>query len=115
MEYVRLYTALLTHPKAEGLSDRAWRCLTLCWCYAGLHETAGRVPPEARRFVRMTPAAERELIERGWLHRNGAGWVMHDWGDHQAEVDELAEQRRKARERKRAERRRKKEASDGMA
>lgn len=112
MDYIRLYTALLTHPKAEGLSDRAWRVLTLAWLYAGQHETGGRVPPEAKRFIRMTPTSEAELSERGWLHRNGNGWVLHDWEDHQAAVDELSEIRRKARERKAAERQRRREETE---
>ena len=110
MDYIRLYTALLTHPKAEGLSDRAWRVLTLAWLYSGLHETKGKVPPGARRFVRMTSASERELVETGWIHRNGDGWVLHDWEDHQDQLDDAAELRRKARERKRAERARKRGA-----
>lgn len=110
MDYVRLYTDLLTHPKAEGLSDRAWRVLTLAWLYAGRHETDGLVPPEARRFVRMTASAERELTERGWLHRNGNGWVLHDWDHHQEQAEDIKRRRELARVRKQNERRRKGES-----
>lgn len=99
MDYVRLYTDLLTHPKAEGLSDRSWRVLTLAWLYAGRHETDGRIPPEAKRFVRMTTAAERELTDRGWLHRNGNGWVLHDWDHHQEQADAIKRRRELSRER----------------
>ena len=100
MDYVRLYTDLLTHPKSEGLSDRSWRVLTLAWLYAGRHETDGRIPPEARRAIRMTPAAERELIERGWIHKNGTGHVLHDWDHHQDQAEGIRRRRELARERK---------------
>jgi hypothetical protein len=105
MDYVRLYTVLLTHPKQERTSPRAWKALTLALMYAGQHETRGRIPPEARRALGMTPAVARELVEIGWMHVNGNGWVLHDWEEHQASLDELSEIRRKAREKKRAQRR----------
>jgi hypothetical protein len=104
VEYIRLYTRLLSHPKAEPLSDRAWRTLTLSWCYAGLHETGGHVPSAARRHVRMTDRVEQELVAAGWLRRNGDGWLIHDWDEHQEDANVLAEIRRRARERKRSER-----------
>lgn len=98
MEYVRLYTNLLTHPKQERTPPKAWKVLTLAWTYAGEHETDGHIPSEARRVLGLTPAVERQLIEIGWLHPNGHGWVLHDWDDHQVDADEV----RDARERRRA-------------
>lgn len=104
MDYVRLYTTLLTHPKQERTPPREWKVLTLAWMYAGTHETGGRIPPEARRIIGMSPAIEAKLTDLGWLHKNGSGWVLHDWEDHQAAVDEISEMRRKAREKKRRQR-----------
>ena len=110
MEFIRLYTVLLTHPKQVRTPPAAWKVLTLAWMYAGQHETGGRVPPEARQIIGMTASVEAKLVELGWMHRNGSGWVLHDWEDHQAAVDEASEMRRKARERKAAERKRRREA-----
>lgn len=93
MDFIRLYTALLTHPKQERTPPKAWKTLTLAWMYAGTHETGGRIPPEARRIIGMTAAVERELIEIGWMERNGSGWVLHDWEDHQIAVEEVRERR----------------------
>lgn len=93
MDYVRLHAKLLTHPKALSTSDKGWRTLTLAWLYAGEHETDGVVPPQAKPFIRMTPAIERELVNLGWLHRNGVGWVLHDWDDHQVTRAELESSR----------------------
>lgn len=111
-EWVRLYTSLLTHPKAEPLSDRAWRSLTLSWVYAGQHETGGHIPDAARRVLRATDRVAAELEAAGWWERNGDGWHLHDWSEHQEGVDALAEMRRRAAARKAEERRRKRE--DGV-
>jgi len=101
VEYVKLYTALLTHPKAQGLSDRAWRTLTLAWLYAGEHETGGHVPDAARPFIRSTPKAVAELEERGWWARNGTGWQLNDWDEHQETAEEIRQRRAVARDRQR--------------
>lgn len=93
MDFVKLYTTLLTHPKTARTSPRAWQTLTFAWMYAGEHETDGYVPIEAKPFIRMTSAVERELEDLGWMHRNGAGWVIHDWSDHQVTRADLDEQR----------------------
>lgn len=111
MEYVRLYTALLTHPKAAGLSDKGWRTLTLAWLYAGQHETDGHVPDEARPFIRSTKAVERELAERGWWERNGTGWVLNDWSEHQEAAAEIKRRRELAKERQARKRRAAREAT----
>jgi hypothetical protein len=93
VDYVKLWTTLLTHPKQARTSDKAWRTLTLAWMYAGEHETDGRIPPEAKPFIRLTPTIERELDELGWMHRNGHGWVLNDWADHQVDAEEVRAKR----------------------
>lgn len=111
MEYVRLYTALLTHPKQERTPPKAWKVLTLMWLYAGTHETGGRIPPEACRVVGLTSSVAAQLEEIGWMHRNGSGWVLNDWEDHQVDVDEMRERReaRRAQWRQSKQRRREEE------
>jgi len=89
MRYVRLYTDILTHEKQLATSDRAWRALTLALAYAGKNETDGHVPDHARGIVRFTPGVTRELEGLGWIHRNGSGWHIHDWDDHQPSKADL--------------------------
>lgn len=99
MRYVRLYTDILTHEKQLATSDRAWRALTLALAYAGKNETDGHVPDTARGLVRFTPATTKELSQLGWIHRNGSGWVINGWADHQETVESLDAARAKTAER----------------
>lgn len=107
MRYVRLYTELLTHEKQLATSDRAWRALTLAIVYAGKNETDGHVPDYAQSIVRFTPNTTKELEALGWIHRNGQGWIINDWADHQETTGTLAASRAKAAERARRSRERK--------
>lgn len=93
MDYVKLWTAVLTHPKWLALSDRAKTLLVQSWMYAGQAETNGHVPDSARRIIGHTPKSAVELEEHGWWHRNGSGWVLHDWTDHQVDAEDLKAQR----------------------
>lgn len=101
MRYVRLYTDLLTHEKQLAASDRAWRALTLALIFAGKNETDGHIPDYAKGMVRFTPAAVKELVGLGWIHRNGSGWVINDWADHQETTESLGASRAAAAERAR--------------
>lgn len=101
MEYVKLYTSLLTHPKALGLSASAWRLLTFAWLYAGQQETDGYVPDAAKPLLHYSKKAAEELETAGWWRRNGNGWELHDWQDHQVATDELERRRELQRERTR--------------
>jgi len=105
VDWFKVAADIGTSAKVDELSDRAYRGMTYLWGYAMRHETGGRVPPNAARIVpRVTPAVLRELEQRGFLHRNGTGWVIHDWDEHQREALKLQEDRQ--RERERAKRRR---------
>lgn len=95
MRYVRLYTDILTHEKQLATSDRAWRALTLALAYAGKNETDGHVPDHARGIVRFTPGVTRELEGLGWMSRNGSGWVINGWADHQETAESLSDARGK--------------------
>lgn len=98
MEYVRVYTDLLTLPKWQELSYRARAVLLAAWLYAGKNDTNGYVPDVARKVIDYSAAADRELQGR-WWNRNGTGWQLHDWGDHQVDAEELRADREHARAR----------------
>lgn len=97
MDYIRLYTAVLTHPKWIVLSKPARAMLVSAWMYAGLQETDGYVPDAARPLIGYSRTADTEL-EGSWWHRNGAGWDLHDWPEHQESAEELSERRKRLRE-----------------
>lgn len=115
MEFVKLYTEVLTHPKWLALSDRAKALLIQAWMYAGRAETAGYVPEAAKRVIGWSAAADREL-EGSWWHRNGAGWVLHDWDHHQLDAEEVRvrRERRQANERDRSRRYRERRRKEGQ-
>jgi hypothetical protein len=103
MDWFKVAADIGTSAKVDELSDRAYRGMTYLWGYAMRHETGGRVPPNAARIVpRVTPAVLRELEQRGFLHRNGTGWVIHGWDEHQGEALKVQEKRVRDAERKRA-------------
>jgi hypothetical protein len=100
VDWFKVEARISTNEKIDGLSDRAFRGLINLWGYATLHETGGCVPAGAARLVpRVTPRVLAELEGADFIHRNGAGWVVHDWDEYQEGVEELAERRRKAKER----------------
>jgi len=103
VDWFKVAADIGTSAKVDELSDRAYRGMTYLWGYAMRHETGGRVPPNAARIVpRVTPAVLRELEQRRFLHRNGTGWVIHDWDEHQGEALKVQEKRVRDAERKRA-------------
>jgi hypothetical protein len=110
VDWFKVQADIGSSAKVDELSDRAYRGMTYLWGYAMRHETDGRVPPNACRIVpRVTAGVMRELEEHGFLHRNGAGWVIHDWEEHQEEALRLQERKRRDAERKKDERRRSRE------
>lgn len=98
MDWLKLSVDLPDHPKVADLSDRAFRALIASWCYAARFETVdGHVPDAPSKRLGLTPAVARELEEAGLMHRNGTGWHVHDWHDHQVDADEMREKRERRR------------------
>ena len=118
MDYIRLMTNLSEHPKWLTTGHVGRSVLIGIWLYCGRMETDGYIPGPAARREGLTPKVATELEERGWLHRNGDGWHVHDWDEHQpsaiAYKEEGERRRAMARDRKRAERERKR-LRDGHA
>lgn len=112
MDWFKVVANLATSEKWDELSDGAARAIVNVWCYAARHSPKeGRVPANVHRLVpRVTPARLAELERAGWIDRNGHGWIVHDWQEHQSEAVAFERRRERDRERKAAKRR---EASDG--
>lgn len=99
MDYIRLMTCLPEHPKWVDTPPAAVKVLIQLWCYCGRNETDGYVPAQAAKREGLSKRMAGELEALGWLERNGAGWYVHDWTDHQPSKEQLARRREKARER----------------
>jgi hypothetical protein len=94
-EYVRIDVLLPDNPKLDGLSAAAKWTLVELWCYCGQHLTDGHVR-DAKWKQFGTPNIRRQLVEHGLAERNGSGYLMHDYLDHQrsrADVAGLKEKR----------------------
>ena len=109
MDWFKVDSRIATNPKIDDLTDGAYRALTYLWGHAMTHETGGRIPATASRLIpRVRPKQLAELEKNGFLHRNGDGWVIHDWEEHQRAALGIQEKKRKDVERKRAARAEKK-------
>lgn len=94
MDWFKVDASIWANPKVEDLSDRAYRAMTYVWGYAAARETDGHVPHNIDRLLpRVTPKALAELEERGFLDRNGNGWHIHDWEEHQVDPEEIRARR----------------------
>lgn len=97
-EYIRIDVQLPEHPKADELSDKAFRMLIELWCYCGRNRTDGIVTK--KRWEAAGPAKARaELVKAGLAEPADGGVVMHDYLQHQrsrAEIDELSAKRTEA-------------------
>lgn len=95
-----------TNEKVDALSDGAFRAFLNMCGYAMRHENGGRVPANATKLIqRVTAGRIRELVDKGFLHPNGTGWIIHEWDQHQAEAITWGERKRRDAARKREERR----------
>lgn len=83
MDWFKTTSSFWAHPKIAALKDRHFRVLVSLWGYSAQHDTAGHVPDFAVRLVAARPSDMAALVDAGLMHRNGNGWVIHDWDDHQ--------------------------------
>lgn len=101
-EYIRVDVLLPEHPKAEGLSDKAFRALIELWCYCARQRSDGTVP--ASRWRKVPLKVRGEIVGSGFADPllqgdPDAGVMMHGYLEHQRsreEVDELAAKRAEA-------------------
>ena len=94
--YIRLHDGMPDHPKVVGLSHAAFRLYVESICWSGRHLTDGVVPAAAmRRMGGWAPASIKELAAAGLLEIGGdAGWLIHDYTEHQRTADEVAQYRK---------------------
>lgn len=110
MPWIKLDTGFYTHPKtaellAQPRGAEAVIALQRIWCWAGESDSPqardGHVSDALLRVLGVTDKQARQLAEVGYLHRNGTGWHIHGWDEHQGA---LIERRARDRDRKRKER-----------
>ena len=112
MDWFKVEAKISSNEKVDGLSDRAFRSMIYLWAYAMDHENGGRVPANAHRLVPVvTRRALEELEGSGFIRRNGTGWEIHDWEQHQEEALAFQDRRRREAERLREYRRAQREGS----
>lgn len=75
------------HPKTLNLSDAAFRAVVELWCYSNRRRTDGRIPAGLiRRYGKDT---EGELINEGFMLKEGTAYQMHDYLKHQKSKIEI--------------------------
>ena len=88
--YIRVHDGMPGHPKIRGLSDKAFRTMVSAWCYCSEYLTDGEVVADVARDL-GTKRAWDELVSRGIAETAPAGFLMHDYLQHQRSAAEVAE------------------------
>jgi hypothetical protein len=105
----RLDDGFYAHPKVRRALDQdpmavALFALAISWS-AG-HEQDGAIPDEAMQMLAPKATARRKALkvleDGGLIHRNGSGWLLHDYLDYNYSREELEERRQRDRRRKAA-------------
>lgn len=102
MTWIKLDTSVFRNRKVLRLTDAQQLAYIRLLAWAGESADDGYLPTHAIRAIPMSPKTAEALEAADLLIRNGNGWHIHDWDDHQGS---LIERRRKDAERKRRERR----------
>ena len=107
MTWARLDDSFYSHPKVRRAlkvepAALALFAMALSWCAD--HEKDGLVTDEAMEML-MPAQSDREqalgvLDDVGLIHRNGEGYVIHDYLDYNLSRADLTERRKNDRERK---------------
>lgn len=103
MDWFKVDADHAVNEKIDRLTDGEFRAFMAICGHAMRTENGGRVPEAAHRLIpRVTKARIKALEAKGFLHRNGTGWVIHDWDEHQAEALAIQDKRKRDAARKRA-------------
>lgn len=105
LNWVRLDTALPTHPKMfELYATQDWRAVMLyVWgiTYAGMHSTDGYVPKTVVTTLLQARIKDAQrLVQVGLWHESTGGYEINGWDEYQVSDD--AAKRRKERAQKAA-------------
>lgn len=109
MTWIKLDTAIFRNKKMLALTDQQQLTYLRLLAWAGESSDDGHIPDHAMRAIPMTAKSAEAMADAGLLHRNGTGWVIHDWDDHQGS---LLKRRAKDRQRLKEYRASKKEAAE---
>lgn len=111
MVWLKVDDAMPDHPKIVGLpAATKWALLEL-WCYCARHKTNGKVPNGIMRKI-ATNRVRIQLESAQLIHRNGNGFVIHDWLDHNLSAEDHETRRKADAERLRRWREQKRETGD---
>lgn len=105
MNWLRLYTNALDHPKIQKLPPELFKLWVNLLCLARLHD--GHIPSVADVAFRVRQPEEvvsdwlEQLIERRLLDETPKGLRPHDWDEHQYPSDSSTERSRRSRQRSR--------------
>lgn len=103
MTWVKIDDTVTEHPKCVELSPSAWTLWLHGLAYCSRNLTDGHIP--AAMLPRLSglsspKKAAGELCEAGLWHKNGEGWEIHDYADHQRTRADIEAERQAARERR---------------
>lgn len=102
MDWFKVEADIAYNPKIDELSHVEYRVLTYLWGHAMRQENGGHTPARISRLVPYATARVIESLEnKGFLHRNGEGWVIHDWEEHQHDALIAQDKKRRDAQRKR--------------
>jgi hypothetical protein len=121
MDWIRVDIGLPTHPKSFDLGEilgeqRAWARMVCLWAWAKSNALDGRiggrdptrVVESAAGWTGRPGAFVDAAVEAGFLDREGAELVLHDWEEHNGKAlkraGESADRARQWREQREAER-----------
>lgn len=111
MTWLKIDDGMPEHSKIADLSVHAKWALVEIWCYSARNHTDGKLPLTiAKRITSAKVLAE--LTDADLIHKNGAGWIVHDFLDYNPSKSEVDERREAEAERLRTWRNRKRETAD---
>ena len=97
--FVKLYLAIVDHPKFVGLSDAAWTLWMHGLVYAGRSQSDGLIPTGMLNRLcntRNPTKAAAELVTAGAWEIDVDGWVIHDYLGWQTSAAEIEQKSAKA-------------------
>lgn len=103
-DFFKGQSRLYANPKLLGISGDAFRVAVFSWGWAADHETDGHVPDAVLHTIGAKPRLVRELVAAGLWHRNGTGYLINDYLDHNKSKAELDAAREKWRTKKKGQR-----------
>lgn len=91
--WFRFYSEATESLKVHDLPDRLVKPWLFCLCLANVNKPRGRLPSTAKVAFSMRVKEEKakaliaELVNRRFIHYDGAHYVMHEWDEFQADRD----------------------------